>query len=564
MFTDHPGPAPDSASWRRDLLLLGLAFGALYFALLGGNALSNPDESRYSEIPREMLATGDFVTPKLNGVNYFEKPPLLYWAVAACFAVFGENEWAARIMPALSGLFGVLLTYAAARRLHGRAAGVAAAIVLGSSLLFFALSRLLILDMAVSMLMCATLFCFILGVREAPGARRRWLFYGLYASAALATLTKGLIGFLVTGAVMFLWLLVFNQWKRLRPLHLPTGIALFLAIALPWHLLAAQRNPTWAEFYLIHEHWTRFTTTVHGRYEPWWYFIPIVVLGIFPWTGFFLGAAREALAGGWGRRKDNADAWFLVTWIVFILLFFSKSQSKLIPYILPVFPPIAVLIGPWLARQWAVGGVGKLRLGFNLFSLVSGVLAVALIIAVTKPDLISDPVQAKLLRPYAYAMAAVLILGGVMAPWFARVRGLRSGLTTMVSTAVGLYGCLMLAAPHIKRPGTKAIALAFAARSQPSDTVYHYGEYFHDFSFYAKRVVGTVAFNGELGIQIDPAAQASGRFIDGPEFHRQWAQPGRIYTVARKKDVVELFADPKFKFHVIAESRAHTLFSNQP
>jgi 4-amino-4-deoxy-L-arabinose transferase-like glycosyltransferase len=305
MFTDHPGPAPDSASWRRDLLLLTLAFGALYFALLGGNALSNPDESRYSEIPREMLATGDFVTPKLNGVNYFEKPPLLYWAVAACFAVFGQNEWAARIMPALSGLFGVLLTYAAARRLHGRAAGVASAIVLGSSLLFFALSRLLILDMAVSMLMCATLFCFILGVREAPGARRRWLFYGLYASAALATLTKGLIGFLVTGAVMFLWLLVFNQWKRLRPLHLPSGIALFLAIALPWHLLAAQRNPTWAEFYLIHEHFTRFTTTVHGRYEPWWYFIPIVALGIFPWTGFFWNATREALADA----VEDADAY---------------------------------------------------------------------------------------------------------------------------------------------------------------------------------------------------------------------------------------------------------------
>jgi hypothetical protein len=122
----------------------------------------------------------------------------------------------------------------------------------------------------------------------------------------------------------------------------------------------------------------------------------------------------------------------------------------------------------------------------------------------------------------------------------------------------------MLAAPSIKRPGTKEVALALAARVQPGDAVYHYGEYFHDFSFYAKRVVGTVAFKGELGVQIDPAAQVSGRFIDGPEFHRQWVQPGRIYAVARKKDVVELFADPKFKFHVIAESRAHTLFSNQP
>jgi hypothetical protein len=202
--------------------------------------------------------------------------------------------------------------------------------------------------------------------------------------------------------------------------------------------------------------------------------------------------------------------------------------------------------------------------GFNLFSFVSGLLAVALIVAVTMPDLISDPVQAKLLRPYAYAMAAVLILGGVMAPWFARARGLQAGLTTMVSTAVGLYVCLMLAAPHIKRPGTKDVALAFAARAQPSDTVYHYGEYFHDFSFYAKRVVGTVAFKGELGIQIDPVAQASGRFIDGPEFHRQWAGAGRIYAVARRKDVVELFANPAFRYHLIAESRAHLLFSNQP
>jgi 4-amino-4-deoxy-L-arabinose transferase-like glycosyltransferase len=214
-----PSAAPQS--WRRDLLLLAVSFGALYFAVLGGHPLSNPDEGRYASIPREMIASHDYVTPRLNGVNYFEKPPLLYWAVAGCMQVFGFNEWAVRIMPALSGLGGVLLTYAAARRWQGRAVGLASAVVLGTSLLFFALSRILILDMAVSMLMCATLFCFILGVREAPGARRRWLFYGLYASAALATLTKGLIGFLVTGAVMFLWLLIFNQWKRLRPLHLP-------------------------------------------------------------------------------------------------------------------------------------------------------------------------------------------------------------------------------------------------------------------------------------------------------------------------------------------------------
>ncbi len=563
MFTESSGSAP-ATSWTRDLLVLAVLFGALYFALLGIHPLANPDEGRYAEIPREMLAAGDYVTPKLNGVNYFEKPPLLYWAVAGCLAVFGHNEWAVRVMPALSGLFGVLLTYAAMRRWLGRPAGLASAVVLGTCLLMFALSRLLILDMAVAMLMSATLFCFILGVRSAPGAQRRWLFYGLYASAALATLTKGLIGFLVTGAVMFLWLLIFNQWKRLRPLHLPSGIALFLAIALPWHLLAAQRNPTWAEFYLVHEHWTRFTTTIHGRHEPWWYFIPIVVLGIFPWMGFLPGALKETLAGGWAKRKENADAWFLVTWVVFIFLFFSKSQSKLIPYILPIFPPIAALIGPWLARRWAEGGAAKLRLGFNVFSFVCGLLAVALVVAVTKPGLISEPGQAESLKAYAFGMATVLVLGGVAAPWFARLGGVRGGLTTLVSTAVGLYVCLMLAAPFIQRAGTRDLALIVAARVQPADKVYHYREYFHDFSFYAQRVVGTVDFKGELGLQIDPAAQASGRFVDNAEFRRQWTQPGRIFTVARKKDVNELFADPTFRFHVLAESRAHTLFSNQP
>ncbi len=132
--------------------------------------------------------------------------------------------------------------------------------MLGTSLLYFGTGRFLVLDMPVSVLMSATLFCFILGVREPPGARRRWLFYGLYASSALATLTKGFIGFLVTGAVMFLWLLIFNQWKRLRPLHLPGGIALFLLIAAPWHVYPrgdAQRD-LGAPVHLYFEHWARF------------------------------------------------------------------------------------------------------------------------------------------------------------------------------------------------------------------------------------------------------------------------------------------------------------------
>ena len=553
-----------SPSWSRDLLLLALMLGLLFGFRLGSHPLANPDEGRYAEIPREMLAAGEFVTPRLDGVPYFEKPPLMYWAVAACLQVFGPNEWAVRAAPALFALGGVLLAYAAGRRLYGREAGLLAAGVLGTSLLYFALTRLLTLDMAVSVLMSATLFCFILGVRAPPGAHRRWLFYGLYASAALATLTKGLIGFLVTGAVMFLWLLVFNQWKRLRPFYLPTGALLFLAIAAPWHLLAAARNPEWPRFYFIHEHWERFVSTGHKRYEPWWFFLPIVCAGLFPWIGFLWASLRGALAGGWARRKENADAWFLVLWAAFVLLFFSASQSKLIPYILPVFPPVAVLIGAWLARTAAENTSTGLRTAFGLFAFLCGLLAVALCVAVLKPGVIRVPSQAELLRPYAFGMAAVLLLGGVAAPWAARVHGLRAGLLTLLSTSLGFYLILMLAAPSIQRPGTKALALQAAALIQPGDRVYHYHAFFHDFTFYARRTVGTVTYQDELELPfLDPAVRAA-CFIDDAGLRRQWTGPERIIILARKQDLWELFADPAFRYHLLGEDENHYLFSNRP
>ncbi len=552
-------------TWSRDLLLLALALGLLYGFRLGSHSLANPDEGRYAEIPREMLVTGDFVTPRLDGVPYFEKPPLVYWTVAACLQLFGRSEWSLRTAPALFALAGVLVAYAAGRRIYGRIAGLLAALVLGTSLLYFALARLLILDMAVSVLMSATLFCFILGVREPPGARRRWLFYGLYASAALATLTKGLIGFLVPGAVMFLWLLVFDQWRRLRPLHLPTGGLLFLVIAVPWHILVAARNPDWARFYLIYEHFERFLLPTHNRTQPWWFFLPIVLLGLFPWVGFLWPALRSSLAGGWARRKDSADAWFFVTWAAFIFLFLSLSQSKLVPYILPVFPPLAVLIGAWLDRTLAdEGGAARWRAGFNGFAFVCGLLAAGACVAVLTPGLIRQPGQADLLRPYALLMAVLLVAGGVAAAWAARIRGALWGLGALLATSLGFFLVLILATPFIQRPGTKVLALQTAALTQPGDRVYHYHGFFHDFTYYAQLPVGTVDHPDELELQFLDPADRSALFIDDAEFRREWAGPDRIIAVARRADAQELFADPAFRYHLLGQSRDHYLFSNQP
>jgi 4-amino-4-deoxy-L-arabinose transferase-like glycosyltransferase len=566
-------PPPPTSSWLRDLLLLVLALGVVYGFRLGSYPLANPDEGRNAEISREMVASGDWVTPRLNGVNYFEKPPLVYWTVAGCLDLFGPNEWAVRVAPLLFALGGVLFTYAAARRVYGRSAGLAAALVLGSSLLFYILGRFLILDMTVSVFMSATLFCFILGVREPPpapedsgwAARRRWWFYGLYASAALATLSKGLMGFLVTGAVMFLWLLLLNQWKRLRPFYLPTGALLFLAIAAPWHILVAAHNPTWFHRYVVYEHIERFLTPAASRAGPWWYFIPIVLAGLFPWSGYLLGGVRDALRGGWSARNKNADTWFFAIWAGFIFLFFSASHSKLPPYILPVFPALAVLVGRWLAASLD-GGWPRLRGGLRVFSFAAGLLAVALVAVVLRRGLVHGMTaeQARALQPAAFTLAAVLLLGGVMAPALARTGRARAALGIMAATIALFCSVLTFAAARIQRPGTKELARFVQAHAGPSDRVLHYHEFFHDFPFYAGRLVDVVGFKGELELEEDAGARASSRFLDEASFRRLWRQPGRVFAVARKKDTRELFADPTFNYHLLAQSEDHYLFSNQP
>jgi 4-amino-4-deoxy-L-arabinose transferase-like glycosyltransferase len=377
---------------------------------------------------------------------------------------------------------------------------------------------------------------------------------------------------------MFLWLLLFNQWKRLRPLHLPSGIALFLVIAVPWHVLAALRNPTWVHRYVVYEHFERYLTPAAGRVQPWWFFAPILVLGLFPWMGFLWGAVRDALPGGWGRRNENADAWFLVTWIGFIFLFFSASSSKLPAYILPVFPALALLIGAWLANIAADSA--RLRSGFRVFSFVCGLLALALLVAVFRIGIIRDQEQALELRPFAVALAVILIVGGVAASWLAMVRGARTGFTAMVATSVLFLAGVAWARPAIAKPGTKALALIVKAAARPGDRVMHYFDFFHDFTFYAGRTVELVAGDknaaklefSELEFKEDPAAVARGQLMSETKFHEVWAQPVRIFLVAKKNDVRlpradgkrPLLEDPTFHYHLLGETRDHYLISNQP
>jgi hypothetical protein len=341
---------------------------------------------------------------------------------------------------------------------------------------------------------------------------------------------------------------------------------IFLAIAAPWHVLVAGRNPGWAHFYFVYEHWERYLEKGHGRYEPFWWFVPILALGLFPWTGFLWSSFRDSLAGGWSRRRENADSWFFAIWAAFIFLFFSASASKLIPYILPVFPPIAVVIGRWLsAARPLPDAFARMRLGLGVFGFLCGLLAAAMCVAVLKPGIIRDPAQATELRPYAYVLAAILCVGGIRAMIPRAGEGAaRGAVVAMTATLVFLMGVLLLAMPIIDVRSTRELATTARGIIRPGDRIYCYHGFFHDFTYYAGTTVGLVNYSDELELQFLEPDERKARFIDDAEFRREWDGPGRVFAVARIRDVGGLFADPGFHYHILAAGPRHYLLSNQP
>jgi 4-amino-4-deoxy-L-arabinose transferase-like glycosyltransferase len=295
-----------------------------------------------------MAQSGDWVTPRLNGFKYFEKPPLQYWASAAALKVLGPHDWAARLWTGLMALFGVALTFYTGARLFGAPAGMLAAAVLAGCPLYLALGQFNTLDMGVGVLLSAAVFAFAIAqTPEGERARRRWMLAG-WAACGLAVLSKGLIGIVLPAAAVALYVLVRRDWTLLRRLELIRGTVLFLAITAPWFVAVSLRNPEFAHFFFVQEHWLRFTTTMHHRSHPAWYFVPVLALGMAPWLLVVLAAWAAAL-----RRPGPGFSapLFLALWALVVFVFFSASGSKLPGYILPLVPALAVLGAAFVARE---------------------------------------------------------------------------------------------------------------------------------------------------------------------------------------------------------------------
>lgn len=338
----HAAPA---LPWRTSTLwLLAAALLVVWLGTLGYRHLIPTDEGRYAEIAREMFTTGDWVTIRYNDLKYFEKPPLQMWGTALAYTLFGVGDWQARLFTALSGLIGIAFTMLAAARWWGKRVAVVSALVLASAPMWNVGAHFNSLDMGVAGCMTMALAALLLAQHPdaSPAQRRGWM-WACWAAMALAVLSKGLIGVVLPGFVLVVYTLVARDWALWKRLHLLTGLVVFFAVGAPWFVLISARNPEFAWFFFVHEHFQRFTSTVHHRDAPLWYFVPLLVAGFLPWLAQLPGAARLTMARDQAAANGFRPTLLLGLWAVLIFAFFSVSNSKLPGYIFPIVPALAIL-----------------------------------------------------------------------------------------------------------------------------------------------------------------------------------------------------------------------------
>jgi 4-amino-4-deoxy-L-arabinose transferase-like glycosyltransferase len=533
-------PIPFPQGGGRTLLLLALLV-ALWVGPLDAPRLFEPDEGRYGEIPREMVASGDWITPRLDGIKYFEKPPLQYWATAAAIGVFGPAAWTVRAWPCLTGLLGLALAYALARRLYDRRTAWLAAIIQGGALMYFALAHFATLDMGLCCMLQIAMSALVLLAQRAPGgapgaASARWrapLLLGI--GIALAVLSKGLVGIVIPAAVAALYLLAMRDW-RLPWRAQPWWSLLALAVlAAPWFVLVSARNPEFPHFFFIHEHFERYLTRVHERYQPAWFFIPVLAAGFLPWSTLL----PRALRLGWhdARGGDRASA-MLLAWAAVVFVFFSISQSKLMPYILPMFPALALLT----AR--ALAGLAPRRFAAHLGAVAALAAALGvLVLALWRlPAAASLAALASAESILGFALGFLLLAtGAAMAAWLA-LRGQYVGATLAAGLGIALLGPPVLyAVAHLPRSQALAGLEQASAPWVHRDTgIYCVEDYWQPLPFYWRHTCTLVGWRGELDFGL---AQEPQRWVaDLPAFAAQWRAQRDALAILRPQDYQQLEA----------------------
>lgn len=533
--------------------LLVVAISALFwFSFLGYRDLFDPDEGRYAQIPAAMVNSGDWLTPRLNDIKYFEKPVFQYWAVATVFTVAGKSNATARMVPALLGFLGALFAGLVAARLYGGSAASYGFLFTSSGLMWLGMGHILNLDMALSAFLLFGMGSLVLAQQDRTDRRRvrRWMLAG-WAALSLAVLTKGLVSVVLPAAAV----VVYSIWQRdlalWKNLHLGSGLLLFLALTAPWFIAVSMANPEFARFFFIHEHWDRYTSEVHNREGPIYYFVPYVLIGLLPWLVI---GVRSLVAPGfrWMPRPGGSfDAERLLwSFAVITFVFFSLGSSKLPPYILPMMPIIAILAAGRMARSPEVGADRW----------VLPLVAIALFgLAYASSRFVDERYTLEIVMDIRRAVIAcgVFFVLATIAAFALRRKPLLACTAVSLLVTLAFQFVLWGLQPLAEVRSGRQLAAAIEA-SVPADApVYSIQTFSESLPFYLDRTITVVQYRGELefGLQQEPqrviddwgqflsawnALDAGVAIVDTPRLEEFFpdADPSKIVYLGPKRAVV--------------------------
>lgn len=585
---------------------LAVVYTAVYFGSLFSPALLDDADSTHAEAAREMFVSGDYVTLHVNGVRYLEKAPLPYWLVAISYHIFGVNEFASRLPMALSVLLLGVLAVVWGRRAFGERAGIYAGVFVYTAAGVFLFTRILIPDVLLSLLIAAALYFFLTALE--PDARP-WRWYAGYACMALGVLTKGLIALAFPGGTAVLYLALTGEWRRWREFRLVSGLALFLLIAAPWHILAGLRNTGgqgghgffW--FYFVNEHFLRFLGRRYPRdYNklPWALYWSLHLVWLFPWSLYLPAAIRTIIdERGRLRRSDFGARTRLLCWLLagLVLIFFAISTNQEY-YTFPAYFPLLMLIADGMARCELSDCSQSVRKGWLRIS--AGTLAVVgLAASVTllallwqsrhlpfEPDIgnvlathnmETDTLSTSHMLDLSYAsfaalrlpaaLAAVALLVAPLLSFLLRIRG-RHYVATW-ALAVGMAVFLVAAHIALVRFGpylsSKDLAREIAARARPEDRVMIYGDQAFGSSllFYLQRRVDLVEGRTTSMWFGSTFPDAPKIYLSDADLQRDWTGPERVFLFvpSHLKAKVDGILPSKF---TVAQVSGKYVYSNRP
>ena len=525
---------------KRYILFLVPLF--LYIVLLGLLPQMEPDEARYSLIPSAMNQSGNYVTPQLKHIVYLEKPPLVYWATALSFKILGENDFSARLFVGLCAWGCILLAYFIGRNFRDEKTGLYASAILTISAFPFVLGRINILDTPLTFFICLSIW---LGYLALNKQKQKYYFYLFYFCCALALLTKGVIGVVFPFAILFVWLLWVGRWRELWKLFSPVGIIIFLIVVCPWLILAQKENSDFMYYFFVREHLLRFTTKMHGKIEPIYYYLPIILGGILPWFVYLIKAWTEKSTREGLFAKDENK--LLLVWILFIFLFYTLSSSKLATYIAPVFMPIALFAGS-IFRNYDENVIdisGKKELFYRIAVILqSSIIIVALLL----PPILnkySDPTIGLVVMTSGNWWLYIIppVMAAVLMPFLPEMieRKFRRGwFICIYALCVVLLAGILLPGKDFFAPYRSSLVVKEAiSRHVPKDQdLYQYRVNFYGIDFYNKIRTPIVEDFGEMleGTEKLPVTEKKRYFLTSDEFIKLCALRKDVYCITQHDD----------------------------